>query len=151
MRETISKQKPKRRKITMVRKIVVALFLCSIIGGSTWFYYTHIYSIPIKKLVDNPRDYEGKSLVISGKVVDRLSLLFLKYFKLKDKSGEIIVITPRMLPALGSTVRVKGKVVEAFAIGTEQLLVFVEDGFLQPSPNTRAAVRHILAFAGKLL
>ncbi len=133
----------------MVKKIVAVLLLGSIIGGA-WFYFTHVYSIPIKRVLESPRDYEGKSLAISGQVVDRVSFVFLKYFRLKDKSGEIIVITSRTLPALGSTVRVKGKVAEAFTIGKEQFLVFIENEFLQPSANTKAAVRHIMSFALKL-
>ena len=130
----------------MIKKIVLGLLLVGLLCGSAWFYLRYIYSVPIKALVDNPRNYEGKSLTISGKVVDRVSLVFLKYFRLQDKSGEIIVITSRTLPALGSMVRIKGKVVEAFTIGNEQLLVFVEEDCLKIAPSGLILFKHIMAF-----
>jgi hypothetical protein len=70
---------------------------------------------------------------------------------LQDKSGEIIVITSRTLPALDATVRIKGKVVEAFTIGSEQLLVFIEEDGLKVSANSLIFLRHIMAFTARLL
>ena len=135
----------------MVKKIALCLLLGSIICGGAWVYLRYAYNVPIKTIVENPRDYEGKGLAISGKVVDRVSLIFLKYFKLQDKSGEIIVVTSKTLPALDSTVRIKGKVVEAFTVGDEQLLVFVEEDCLKISPGTKAAFRNIIIFASRFL
>src|SRR5208283_2990007 len=133
-------------EIVMLKKIAVGLLLGSIICGGAWFYLRYVYTVPIKVIVDNPRDYQEKGLAISGRVVERMSLVFLKYFKLQDTSGEIIVITSRTPPALGSIVRVKGKVVEAFAIGNEQLLVFVEEDCLKISPDTRAVLKQLITF-----
>ena len=135
----------------MVKKIVLCLLLGSIVCGGTWVYLRYIYHVPIKTIVENPRDYEGKGLAISGKVVNRASLSFLKYFTLRDKTGEIIVITSKTLPTIGSTVRIKGKVVEAFTIGNEQLLVFIEEDCLKISPGTKAALRHVINLIGPLL
>jgi hypothetical protein len=135
----------------MVKKIAFGLLFSGIICGGAWFYLNYVCCVPIKAIVDNPRDYEGKTLTISGKVADRVSLVFLKYFKLQDKSGEIIVITSRTLPALGTTVRIKGKIVEAFTIGSEQLLVFIEEDGLKVSANSLIFLRHIMAFTARLL
>ncbi|MDE2179620.1 MAG: hypothetical protein KGJ40_02080 [candidate division NC10 bacterium] len=112
---------------TMSRKIVLGFLVVSVLCIGVFFYFNYFYSVSIKAILDDPRRYEGLSLTISGKVVDRASIVFLKYFKLQDGSAEIIVVTWRTLPALGSRTRIKGKVVEAFAIGGEQLLVFVEE------------------------
>jgi hypothetical protein len=135
----------------MVKKIALCLLLGSIIYGGAWVYLKYVYNVPIKTIVENPRDYEGKGLAISGKVEDRVSLVFLKYFKLRDKSGEIIVVTSRTLPALGSTVRIKGEVVEAFTIDNEQLLVFIEEDCFKLSPGTKAALRRVINFTERLL
>ena len=66
-------------------------------------------------------------MTIAGEVTDRASLLVVKYFRVKDKTGEIVVVTGKPLPSVGSKVRVHGEIKEAFSIGTEQMLVFVEE------------------------
>lgn len=82
---------------------------------------------PIGKVLDHPRQYNGKELWIKGKVVETFSLIVIKYFILRDETGEITVVaTDNILPRKGETVRIKGKIEEAFSIGDEQLLVFVE-------------------------
>jgi hypothetical protein len=82
---------------------------------------------PIGKIQKDPRSYESISVTISGTVTARGSLVLIKYFTVADKSGSINVITQRILPPVGSKVRIKGRVKEAFAIGDEQMLVFIED------------------------
>ncbi len=87
---------------------------------------TGMFSTPIKKILDNPRDYSEKSVRISGTVTEVFSLVVVKYFVVKDKTGEIAVITKRPLPAEGTNITVKGTVQEAFSIGDKQLIVIVE-------------------------
>lgn len=84
-------------------------------------------STPIRKILDNPRDYSGKPVVISGEVVEIFSLLVIKYFVVRDKTGEITVITDRPLPKKGAAVTVKGTVQEAFSLGDRQVMVIVEE------------------------
>ncbi|MEW6418759.1 MAG: hypothetical protein AB1480_11675 [Nitrospirota bacterium] len=74
----------------MVKKIILGVLLIGILLGGLWFYCNYVYSVPIKTIIENPRMYEGKNLIISGKVVDRVSLIFLKYFRLQDKTSEIM-------------------------------------------------------------
>lgn len=111
----------------MFKKIIYALLIASIICAGAWFYFNYVYSTPINAILENPRMYEGKTLTIAGEVIDRISLVFLKYFKLQDKTGEIVVITSKALPGMGSKVRVKGRIEEVFVIGNEQWLVFIEE------------------------
>ncbi len=108
-------------------KIVVGLVIILLVGAGAYFYITEIYHTPIGSILKDPRDYYGKKLAIAGKVTDRASLFVVKYFRVKDKTGEIVVVTGKPLPSVGSEVRVKGKIVEAFSIGSEQMLVFVEE------------------------
>ncbi len=66
--------------------------------------------------------------MIEGEVTDRTGFfVVLKFFKLKDKTGEITVVTKKALPEIKSTVSVKGKTDEAFPIGDQKLLIFVEE------------------------
>jgi hypothetical protein len=82
---------------------------------------------PIGKIQKDPRSYESVSVTISGTVTDRGSLVLIKYFTVKDESGSINVITKRILPQVGSKVRIRGHVMEAFAFQDKQMLVLLED------------------------
>jgi hypothetical protein len=85
-----------------------------------------IFTTPIYKIIENPRNYNGKAVTISGEVVEIFSLFVIKYFIVKDKTGEIVVVTERPLPKKGANIKVKGTVKEAFSIGDEQLIVLME-------------------------
>ncbi len=86
-----------------------------------------ILATPINKILENPRDYSDKTVRISGNVTEVFGLFVVKYFVVKDKTGEIIVITKRPLPGKGTEITIKGTVQEAFSIGDKQLIVIVED------------------------
>lgn len=109
-----------------MQRIIIAITILVVLGGGVFYYFAKIDHTPIAKILKNPRDYDGKQLTIAGVVTDKTSLILMKYFKVKDDSGEIIVITKRSLPEVGNKVRVKGNVEEAFSLGAEQILVFVE-------------------------
>jgi hypothetical protein len=83
-------------------------------------------STPINKPLQGPRAFEGKTVTISGRVQERVALLVIQYFTVRDATGEINVTTTGALPAVGSSVRVKGRIQQAFAIGDQQIIVFVE-------------------------
>ena len=52
----------------------------------------------------------------------------LRFFKIRDKTGEIIVVTKgKTLPEVKSEVRVKGRVDQTFSIGDQKLVVFVAE------------------------
>jgi hypothetical protein len=86
-----------------------------------------IFPTPINKILENPRDYDGKTVRISGEVTEVFAFFVVKYFVVKDKTGEIMVVTSRPLPREGAEITIKGTVREAFSIGDKQLLVIVED------------------------
>lgn len=85
-----------------------------------------LMATPIKKILDNPRDYSDKTVTVSGEVTEIFSLLVIKYFVVKDRTGEIPVVTAKPLPRKGSRITVKGTVHEAFSLGDRQLIVIVE-------------------------
>ncbi len=86
-----------------------------------------LFSTPIGKILADPRAYAGKTVTVSGEVTQVFSLIFIKYFRLKDKTGEIVVVTDKPLPKVGTKISVKGTVQEAFSIGDQQLIVIVEE------------------------
>jgi hypothetical protein len=57
--------------------------------------YLHFLPTPIGTVVGNPRHYETGESSIKGVVTERASMVVVRYFKLKDKTGEITVVTSR--------------------------------------------------------
>jgi hypothetical protein len=80
----------------------------------------------IGDIVGHPRDYADKEVTISGEVIETFSLFVVKYFVVRDNSGEISVVTEKPLPAKGERIKVKGIVKETFSFGTKTALVLVE-------------------------
>ncbi len=74
-----------------------------------------------------PGQYDGRTVTISGTVSASHNLLLVKYYQVDDGTGEIAVVTDSALPKEGDHVRVKGKVNQAFAIGSAHLVVIVEE------------------------
>ena len=106
-----------RIKIIIIMAVIFFLSSCN----------NSILTTPIGKIVNNPRDYEGKVVKVSGEVTESMNLLLIKYFRLKDKTGEIYIVTDKILPKQGASTSVKGHVQEAFTIGAEQFIVIMED------------------------
>jgi aspartyl/asparaginyl-tRNA synthetase len=84
-------------------------------------------STKIADIRNNPRHYTDKEVTVSGEVTESFSLVVIKYFTLRDGTGEITIVTQTPLPKEGERLKVKGVVREAFSIGSESLLVIVEE------------------------
>jgi hypothetical protein len=108
-------------KIDM-RKITIFLIIASVAVMAC----EGRFATPIKRIVENPRDYDGKTVTISGEVKDVFSLIVVKYFIVEDRTGEIAVITQRPLPKKGSKIRIRGEVSAAFSLGQAQAVVILE-------------------------
>jgi len=67
----------------------------------------------IGDIKSHPRDYAEKEVTISGEVTETFSMIFVKYFVVRDDSGEISVVIERTLPAKGEKIKVNGSVKEA--------------------------------------
>lgn len=111
----------------MLKKSIGVILVAIIIAAGIWYYKTNIEGITfIGKILKDPKVYEGKMITIKGTVTERVSFMIMKYFKLKDRTGEIMVITEQPLPSVGAKIAVQGMVHDAFSLGGEQLLVFIE-------------------------
>jgi len=112
----------------MTRKIIISVLIVLAIGGGVWFYYNQTHHTKIESILSNPREYEGKEVTVEGEVTDRTAFFtMIKFFRLKDKTGEIIVVTKKSLPEVRSAVRVKGRIDEVFQVGDLKLVVFVAE------------------------
>jgi hypothetical protein len=121
----------------MLKKgIAILIIILILIGVGAWYYFTRVRLSQIQSILSNPKAYEGKVVTIEGEVTDRTSFFgVIKFYKVKDKTGEIIVVNKKTLPELKSILRVKGKIDEVFPIGDLKLLVFLEDSFEEKGGN----------------
>lgn len=111
----------------MLKKIIGVILVAIIIATGVWYYKTNIEGRTfIGKIVKDASVYEGRMITIKGTVTERVSFMAMKYFKLKDRTGEIMVITEKSLSPVGEKIAVHGMVHEAFSLGGEQILVFIE-------------------------
>jgi len=104
------------------QRVGIAILLSALI----LFGCGSLFPTPIGKILADPRAYAGKTVTVSGEVTRIFSLVFIKYFRLRDETGEIIIVTDRPLPKVGTKIKVKGTVQEAFSIGDQQLIVIAE-------------------------
>jgi hypothetical protein len=123
----------------MVKKLIIAIIIVIVlilIGGGVWYYFNRTYHPRIETIIKNPKEYVGKVITLDGEVTDRTAFFtVVKFYKLKDDSGEIIVVTKKKLPEVRSKVGVKGKIDESFSIGEEKLLVFMEESVEEKIKN----------------
>ncbi len=82
---------------------------------------------PIKKLLDDPSEYEGKDVRIAGVVKSSVGVLNYGTYRVDDGTGSILVVTQVSgVPREGARVGVEGVFRSAFTIGTETAAVLME-------------------------
>jgi hypothetical protein len=119
----VNLQSPKRIFPYDVKKTVLFLvFLSFVLVGCE-------RKVTIQEILDNPRNFEGKTVTVEGTVKELFSLFVIKYFTLTDDNGlEIHIVTERSLPKKGEKLRVRGKVEEGFSFGDQTFTVIMEEG-----------------------
>jgi len=114
----------------MVKKVIIGISIVIVlaIAGGVWYYFSQVHPTAIDKILSHPAEYRGKAVTIEGEVTDRTAFfVVLRFFKLRDKTGEMMVVTKKSLPEVKSTILVTGRIDEAFPIGDQKLLIFVEE------------------------
>jgi aspartyl/asparaginyl-tRNA synthetase len=84
------------------------------------------FATKIGRITAEPGAFDGRTVTVAGEVTGRVNLALVKFFRLRDESGEITVVTEGSLPREGDKVRVKGTVKQAFALGDLRAVVIVE-------------------------
>ncbi len=121
----------------MLKKAIFGLVIILVlIGVGAWYYFSRVHYSKIESILSNPGSYEGKVVTIQGDVTDRTSFFVdIKFYKVKDDTGEITVVTKKNLPGEKTKVRVKGKVDKAFPVGDLKLIVFREESLEENTGN----------------
>lgn len=109
--------------MTRRTSILCVLILTAVLAAAAC---TGFGATRIGKILDDPRHYHGRDVTIAGEVVDSLNLLVVKAYTVRDRTGEILVVTKGAVPREGVAVRVEGRVNQAFAIADKSLVVLIE-------------------------
>lgn len=80
----------------------------------------------------NPEKFVEKNVTIKGKVISSTNAMVIKYFTVKDDTGEIYVTTENTLPNENEKIKISGKVKQYFKIGDIQLTVIIEESRDKP-------------------
>jgi aspartyl/asparaginyl-tRNA synthetase len=110
----------------MIKDKISKVGLIVLFSSLMLFSCNGFFTAPINKILTNPRAYARKTVKVSGEVTQIFGVLVIKYFKVRDGTGEIIVVTEKPLHKIGTKIKVKGTVEEAFSIGDQQLIVIVK-------------------------
>lgn len=103
------------------------LLFVTILLSSVLFYQCEgMFSTDIQKIVDDPEQYADKEVTVKGTVGNVTDLALIRYYKLEDETGEILVIAKGNLPYRGDKVTVTGKVNPVFKLGTIKVTVIEE-------------------------
>lgn len=114
--------------------LLIILFLLSFCLGCEQI--NKFSATKIGDVLDNPRNYENKEVIIYGTVSESASLVFVKFFTVRDDTGSIRVLTQRALPKQGEVLGVTGYV-EPIEVGTERWIVLREKTNKDERKHTR--------------
>jgi hypothetical protein len=82
---------------------------------------------PIKKLLDDPSQYDGQMVQIAGEVTRSIGVLGTGVYQVDDGTGKLFVVSKDGgAPREGAHVGVRGTFKSAFTIGTETAAVLQE-------------------------
>jgi len=104
---------------------ILGIIIIFIIGFSIWFFILKPDITPIGKIFENPRSFTSKFITIKGEVLEKNSLVLVKYFIIADNTGEIRVVTRKALPSIGEKICVRGRI-KVFDVGPLQGIVLIE-------------------------
>jgi hypothetical protein len=102
--------------------ILAALAVCLTLAGCA-------STTPIRRLLDEPQRYEGRTVRVEGRVTRSAGLLGVGAYEIDDGTGRIVVIAQgRGVPAQGANTRAKGTFRSVFSwLGTTVAAVVQAD------------------------
>lgn len=98
--------------------LVLLLCLSLVLGGVTGcgqLARLGIGTTPIATVAENPSQHSN--VWIRGRVMNQVGVFGQGVYELQDNSGSIWVITDKGLPAMNSTVTVRGRAQEGITVG----------------------------------
>ena len=108
-----------RRTLTALACVIASAFLLGLTGCES---RTHI-----SRLLDDPGQYEGKTVWVAGTTKAGVGILNYGTFQLTDDTGTITVVTETHgAPRDGAEVAVQGQFRSAYTLGAHTAAVIIE-------------------------
>jgi hypothetical protein len=82
---------------------------------------------PIRDLLNDPSEYDGKTVRIEGKVRGSAGGLGVGAYEVEDETGRLTVVSENDPPRTGAEVGVKGKFQALLSLGIKSLAVLREE------------------------
>jgi formylmethanofuran dehydrogenase subunit C len=105
---------------------LVVVVLMGVVGVGAAFYWQGSRVTRVSKILANPQDYDGKTVVVRGEVKQEASLLGHGGYLLADGDAQIWVVTNANTPNRGATVTVRGTVEDAASLLGKRLVILRE-------------------------
>jgi len=80
----------------------------------------------IKRIEKNSTRFQGKKVVVKGRVISSLDLKEINCFTIRDNSSKILVVTENMLPLKNDRIKVKGIIEQQYPYKEQNFLVVKE-------------------------
>lgn len=119
------------------KKVVIFLLLIIVVIGFCAYpkkvqlpnpINVNVYvSTPIGTILSNPKDYEGKTISISGTVSKTFKMFGYSRYTLTDETGSIVVVGQDVLPTSGQEIKVVGHIDQWISVGDYSKIVFRPD------------------------
>lgn len=99
-----------------LRMALAAMAICLVIAGCDRL---GMGVTPVGDITKNPASFEGKEVTLRGKVAEanKIPLLNVTVYSLKDDTGQIWVTTTQDRPTAGQTITVRGKIENSVIVG----------------------------------
>jgi len=100
--------------------IVLALL---VLVGRSCIQRTKVFATEPSTVIRNPDRFNNKVVILSGQVINALSIGGVGFYLLQDEKGSAITVaTQRETPDVGAILRVKGRVRKALQIGAASVI-----------------------------
>ncbi len=108
----------------LFRAVVIVLAL-----SLTGCEYLPFGFTPIGQIMANAASFEGREIKLRGRVVDvnKIPLLDIQTYTLRDGTGEIVVLHPVKLPQIGEEIAIRGRVESLFILAGQGMGTTVKE------------------------
>lgn len=114
-----------------IRHLVPLLVLSLGLGAASCKQDSRV--TPVKTLLDDPAQYEGKTVRVAGDVTESIGALGYGGYRLDDGTGKIaIIVQGGGAPRVGAKVVSEGTFRSAYTLGTSTLAAIMESKRLTP-------------------
>jgi aspartyl/asparaginyl-tRNA synthetase len=102
-----------------VRALIIIFLVLGLVGCGASL-------VTVSQIKSHPRDFVGREVRVQGVVTDFFTFGRTRFFTLSDETGQITILTRKVLPARGERMTVSGVVAEGIAVGSWRQMVIRE-------------------------